>query len=107
MKEERKAENRNETLSKTAQNRFHIYWLLAVLGTLMVSAYPIYMGVKVLRSMAMYGFVPQRNYPKYIIPYTPVAIAVMIAVFLMPLLCRKIKNIRFLRLRGLHWLCSL
>ena len=40
----------------------------------------------------MYGFVPQRNYPKYIIPYTPVAIAVIVAVCLMPLLLKKLKK---------------
>lgn len=74
------------------QRKFRMYWLFALLGTLAVSGYPIYMGFKVIRSMAMYGFVPQRNYPKYIIPYTPVAIAVIVAVCLMPLLLKKLKK---------------
>ncbi len=89
---EGKEERRNEMLSDKEQRKFRYYWLFALLGTLAVSAYPIYMGLKVLRSMAMYGFVPQRNYPKYIIPYTPVAIAVIVAVCLMPLLFKKVKK---------------
>lgn len=87
-----KEENRNGMLSGNGQKRFRLYWLAVLLGTLAVSAYPIYMGFKVLRSMALYGFVPQRNYPKYIIPYTPVAIAVIVAVCLMPLLMKKLKK---------------
>lgn len=83
------------------KKKFRIYWLFALLGTLAISAYPIYMGVKVLRSMAMYGFVPQRNYPKYIIPYTPVAIAVIAAVCLMPVLMKKLKKYSLLTASGI------
>ncbi len=92
MEMKAKEERRNEMLGDKEQRKFRYYWLFALLGTLAVSAYPIYMGLKVLRSMAMYGFVPQRNYPKYIIPYTPVAIAVIVAVCLMPVLFRKVKK---------------
>lgn len=99
MKEEEKS--RNGMLSRTVQNKFHIYWVLALLGTLAISAYPIYMGVKVLRYMTMYGFVPQKNYPKYIIPYTPVAIAVMVAVCLMPVLFQKLKKYPLFTASGL------
>ena len=101
MKVERKSENKNEIQSPVAQNGFYIYWLLAVLGTLAISAYPIYMGVKVLRYMTMYGFVPQKNYPKYIIPYTPVAIAVMVTVCLMPVLFKKLKKYSMLTASGI------
>lgn len=101
MKVERKSENKSEIQSPVAQNGFYIYWLLAVLGTLAISAYPIYMGVKVLRYMTMYGFVPQKNYPKYIIPYTPVAIAVMVAVCLMPVLFKKLKKYSMLIASGI------
>lgn len=84
MTEEKIAGNRQKTFRK--------YWLFALLGTLAVSGYPIYMGVKVLCNMALYGHVPEENYPKYIIPYTPVTIAVIVAVCLMPLLCKKLKQ---------------
>ena len=78
-----KEERRNERMTDEKQRKFRLYWLITLAGTLAVSGYPIYMGIKVLRSMAMYGFVPQAKYPKYIIPYTPVAIAVIVAVCLM------------------------
>ena len=101
MKEGRQRECKVELLSETARKRFRIYWLFTWLGTLAVSAYPVYMGIKVLRNMAMYGFVPQRNYPKYIIPYTPVAIAVIAAVCLMPLLVGKVKKYSLLAASGI------
>jgi len=87
-----KEERRNERMNDEKQRKFRLYWLITLAGTLAVSGYPIYMGIKVLRSMAMYGFVPQAKYPKYIIPYTPVAIAVIVAVCLMPLLMKKLKK---------------
>ena len=96
-----KEEKRNEVTGGEKQKKFRLYWLFALLGTLAISAYPIYMGIKVLRSMAMYGFVPQRNYPKYIIPYTPVAIAVIVAVCLMPVLMRKLKKYSLLTASGI------
>ena len=101
MKENRNTDNRTEKMSESRQKTFRLYWLFALLGTLAVSAYPIYMGVKVIRSMSLYGFVPQKNYPKYIIPYTPVAIAVIVAVCLMPLLLKKIKKYPLLTASGI------
>lgn len=83
---------KDEMLGGDKQRKFCMYWMLTLLGTLAISAYPIYMGFKVIRSMSLYGFVPQRNYPKYIIPYTPVAIAVIVAVCLMPVLMKKLKK---------------
>ncbi len=100
MEMKAKEEKRNE-MTGGNEKKFRIYWLFALLGTLAVSAYPIYMGVKVLRSMAMYGFVPQRNYPKYIIPYTPVAIAVIAAVCLMPVLMKKLKKYPLFTVSGI------
>ena len=87
-------------LNDEKQMKFRLYWLFTLLGTFAISAYPIYMGIKVLRSMAMYGFVPQKNYPKYIIPYTPVAIAVIVAVCLMPVLMKKLKKYSLLTASG-------
>lgn len=90
-----------EKNTKNRQKAFQKYWLFALLGTLAVSGYPIYMGITVLRSMALYGFVPQRNYPKYIIPYTPVAIAVIVVVCLMPFLILKLKKYPLLTASGI------
>lgn len=101
MKEDGKEKNRNEMLPQNAQNKFRIYWVFALLGTLVVSVYPIYMGIKVLYNMAMYGHVAEENYPKYIIPYTPVAIAIIVAVILMPVLLKRLKKYTLLITSGM------
>ena len=90
-----------EKIAGNRQKKFRVYWLFVFLGTLAVSEYPIYMGVKVLCNMALYGHVPEENYPKYIIPYTPVAIAVIVAVCLMPLLCETMKKYSLLTASGI------
>ena len=65
------------------------YYLLAMAGVLLASAYPIYMGISVVADMIRFGTVYAENYPKYIIPYTPIALAVMLGVALMPALIRR------------------
>ena len=96
-----KKERRKETESGKGRKAFRKYWLFVLFGTLTAAGYPIYMGIKVLRNMALYGFVPQARYPKYIIPYTPIAIAVVVAVCLMPLLFKKVKAHRLLAASGI------
>ncbi|MDE7284890.1 MAG: hypothetical protein K2N85_15100 [Lachnospiraceae bacterium] len=77
---------------------FKKYWISAVVGVLAVSVYPIYMGINVLYCMITIGSVPKERYPKYIIPYTPISLAVILAVLLMPLIFRYTK--RFVLLTG-------
>lgn len=72
--------------------KFARYCTFALIGTVAASAYPIYMGFSVIRDMALYGTVYKENFPKYIIPYTPIAIAIIAAAALMPLLIRKIEK---------------
>lgn len=60
------------------------YWLLALLAATALCAYPIYMGIKALSMMRELGYVPVEQYPKYIIPYTPIAIALIFGVLIMP-----------------------
>ncbi|MBE5939176.1 MAG: hypothetical protein E7266_02165 [Lachnospiraceae bacterium] len=62
------------------------YWIIILAGLILVCSYPIYMGFSVIYDMATIGTVYKENFPKYIIPYTPIAIAVIAAVILMPLL---------------------
>ncbi len=64
------------------------YHLFACLGVFLGSCYPLYMGVKVLADMLLNGSVLKENYPKYIIPYTPICVALLAGVLLMPV-CRK------------------
>lgn len=69
-------------------NSFRKYYLLCLLGVLVVSFYPLYMGVQVVSDMLRAGTVLAENYPKYIIPYTPISLAVILGVALMPLAMR-------------------
>ncbi len=61
------------------------FYLLSVVSVLIASAYPLYMGIHVVAEMLRNGAVQVENYPKYIIPYTPISIAVIVGVLLIPL----------------------
>ncbi len=74
---------------------FNRYWLISLLGVLVASFYPIYMGVRVISEMIANGTVLKENYPKYIIPYTPISIAIIIGVLLLPLCIKLFKNKAF------------
>ena len=50
------------------RKRFYPFWLLACLGVLLASWYPLSMGVRVIRDMLLDGVVLKENDPKYIIP---------------------------------------
>ena len=68
------------------------YYLLSLLGVLLASCYPIYMGITVIVDMIRYGTVYAENYPKYIIPYTPIALALLVGVALMPVALKYFKK---------------
>ena len=72
---------------------FNSYYLCSFAGVLIASFYPIWMGVKVVSDMIRHGTVYAEDYPKYIIPYTPIALAVIIGVALMPILVRKLEKL--------------
>ncbi len=63
---------------------FKKFYLFSVIGVLIASFYPLFMGVKVVSDMVRNGTVLGEDYPKYIIPYTPISLAVIIAVLLLP-----------------------
>ncbi len=65
--------------------KYRNFWLLMLALVIFACAYPIYMGVRVAAEMARSGAVPLENYPKYVIPYTPIAVALIIGVALLPL----------------------
>lgn len=78
--------------------RFHRYYLFSCVGVLLASCYPLWMGVRVITDMILDGAVMKENYPKYIIPYTPICLAILLGVLLMPL-CMKLFR-RFALLGG-------
>ena len=72
--------------------QFNRYYLLSCIGVLIASYYPLSMGVRVIRDMIAIGTVAKENYPKYIIPYTPMCIAIILGVLLMPLCIKLFKR---------------
>ena len=71
---------------------FRKYYLFSLLGVLLASCYPIYMGISVIVEMIRYGTVYAENYPKYIIPYTPIALALLVCVALIPVALKYLKK---------------
>ena len=74
---------------------FNRYYLLSCLGVLIASYYPLSMGVRVITDMLVNGTVMKENYPKYIIPYTPISVAIIAGVLLMPLFIKVFKRFAF------------
>ena len=72
--------------------KFKNYYLLSLLGVILASCYPIYMGITVIVDMIRYGTVYAENYPKYIIPYTPIALALLVGVALIPVALKYFKK---------------
>ena len=68
--------------------KFTRFWLCSLAAVLAASFYPLLMGVRVVSDMLRDGTVLKENYPKYIIPYTPIAVAVILCVLLLPLFVR-------------------
>lgn len=71
---------------------FRKYYLFSLLGVLLASCYPIYMGISVIVDMIRYGTVYAENYPKYIIPYTPIALALLVCIALIPVALKYFKK---------------
>jgi len=68
--------------------KFRVYYVLSCMAVLIASYYPLSMGIRVVGDMIADGVVLHENYPKYVIPYTPISLAVILGVFLMPF-CKK------------------
>ena len=68
--------------------KFRTYYLLCLAGIILASFYPLYMGIKVLVDYVQFGYVLSENYPKYLIPYTPVGLALVACVALLPFALR-------------------
>ena len=60
-------------------------WLLSLGIILSASVYPIYMGIVMILSFIQNGGIDVADYPRYIIPYTPICIALIICTVLLPI----------------------
>lgn len=74
---------------KELYRRFYVSSLLLVVAA---SVYPIYMGIKIFLLYLAEGMIPVEQYPKYIIPYTPMCIGLIVVTAVYPLLYRKWKQ---------------
>lgn len=74
---------------------FGRYYCLSSLGVLIASFYPLWMGAKVITDMLTSGTVLKEEYPKYIIPYTPICISILVCTLLMPLFFKIFKRFAF------------
>ncbi len=75
-------------MNKKIRNR----WLISLVLIIAASFYPLYMGAKVIFDMIGDGSVLAENYPKYLIPYTPVSAAVIFGTLLLPILVKYLKK---------------
>lgn len=75
---------------------FKNYYILSVIGVFLASFYPLYMGIKVVLDMITTGYVNGEDYPKYVIPYTPIALAIIFGVIVMPLMMKFAKKFALL-----------
>ena len=78
------------------QKKLTRFWLFSLAAVLAASFYPLLMGVRVVSDMLRDGTVLKENYPKYIIPYTPIAVAVILGVLLLPVFVRLLKRFAIL-----------
>lgn len=73
----------------------HRYYIFSCIGVIVLAFYPLLMGIRTVSEMLQNGAVPIEKYPKYVIPYTPIALALIFGVFLMPLFHRLFKRFDF------------
>ena len=69
------------------------YYFLSLGLILLMSFYPLMIGAKVLTAYVRNGYVNALEYPKYVIPYTPISIALILSVAILPIvvkLCKKL-----------------
>ena len=83
------------------KNKYPAFYVTSLFIIIAASVYPIYMGITVFRQYLTNGFVETANYPKYIIPYTPMCIAIIVCTLLLPLLYKIIKRYSVLILSAL------
>jgi hypothetical protein len=68
------------------------FYLFSILCIIVASVYPIYMGILAFSSYLQNGFIDAAHYPKYIIPYTPICISLILSTCCMPFLFKLFKR---------------
>ena len=75
-----------------AKKKYRIFYLSSLALLLALSAYPLYMGITVISKFLHRGSVVATDYPKYVIPYTPVCLALLLVAAIFPLLYGRLKK---------------
>lgn len=75
------------------KSKYKSFYISSLVIIILLSVYPIYMGTKVLLQHYQNGFVSPDEYPKYIIPYTPICIALIITAAALPLIYKFAKSL--------------
>ena len=98
-------------MGMTALNvkKYRKFYVFSLMGIMLAAFYPIYMGALVAVEMVRNGAVPLESYPKYVIPYTPIAIALILGVLMMPAFKGCLKSsisfaVQFFRWEFFSWL---
>lgn len=73
------------------RKRFSAY-SITLAAVLIACAYPMYMGIATLISFLKNGYVEALIYPRYVIPYAPLAAALIASVALLPLFMKRFKK---------------
>lgn len=74
------------------KNRYRMFYLSSLGLLILLSSYPIYMGVLTLSYAIQRGAIESIVYPKYIIPYTPICIALILVAALFPVIYKLFKK---------------
>ena len=69
-----------------------LFFHISLLVIFLLSFYPLLMGGKLLAAYFRYGYVSAEAYPKYVIPYTPIAIALVLCTALLPVVKKRYKE---------------
>lgn len=73
------------------KRKYISFYLASLFLILAASAYPVYMGAKTMLYYMSEGAIKAEVYPKYVIPYAPMCIAIIFAALLLPLFYRLFK----------------
>jgi len=77
------------------------HYLISLASVLILSLYPLYMGIIMLSSYITDSGIKTADYPKYIIPYTPICVSVLLCTLILPLMLKKCRSIASPMISGL------
>ena len=74
------------------KTNYKSFYIVSLIILILLSVYPIYMGITVFIQYMQNGSLDAAEYPKYIIPYTPMCIAIIVSAALLPVIYKLSKR---------------